>query len=92
MSRANFNLRGRELSADFEHTSIPTRFALGARIKDLRVEDIEEDFEIYDVFDAITGEKVECTEEIRRLVMELFLQELKEGDKLAEQWQAEQRE
>jgi len=80
MSRLNFNFNDRELSADFEYTSIPSKFALGEQIKDLRVENIEDNFEIYRVIDAQTGEQIECTEEIRRLVIELFIKEMREAE------------
>jgi len=92
MSRANFNLRGRELSADYEYGHVPLRFAFGAEIKNFQVEDIDDDFEIYDVFDAITGEKIECTKEIRRLVMELYLQGIRDADEQIEQGRIEQLE
>lgn len=76
MSRLNFNLRGRELSADFEYGSAPERLTSGIPSEKLEIGDIDDDFEIYEVFDAITGEKIECTKEIRHLVMEIFLKEM----------------
>ena len=86
MNTTSFNLKGREISVDYEYDLIPMRDGKVIPLDEFTVKDIDDkDFEITEVYDSATGEKIKCTKEIRRMVKEIFLKETKETAELLEQ-------